>query len=189
MEEKNLFSEKASAINAALVCLVLSVIPFVLAYLCLMAYFGLDAWSFGFPLLAIGGLMVLIALLMLVFGRDSQICITDKRVYGKTLLGKRVDLPLDSISSVGLTNPLLQGLSVSSNSGNISFYLISNRNKAHEILSKLIIERQEKPKKTVVMQETVQSSADEIKKFKELLDMGVITEEEFNAKKKELLGL
>ena len=33
------------------------------------------------------------------------------------------------------------------------------------------------------------SNADEIKKFKELLDMGVITEEEFNAKKKELLGL
>lgn len=33
------------------------------------------------------------------------------------------------------------------------------------------------------------SQADEIKKFKELLDMGVITEEEFNAKKKQILGL
>ena len=33
------------------------------------------------------------------------------------------------------------------------------------------------------------SSADEIKKFKELLDMGIITQEEFDAKKKELLGL
>nr|WP_325305280.1 SHOCT domain-containing protein [uncultured Dysosmobacter sp.] len=33
------------------------------------------------------------------------------------------------------------------------------------------------------------SSADEIKKFKELLDMGVITQEEFDAKKKHLLGL
>ena len=30
---------------------------------------------------------------------------------------------------------------------------------------------------------------DEIKKFKELLDMGAITQEEFDAKKKELLGL
>lgn len=35
----------------------------------------------------------------------------------------------------------------------------------------------------------VSSTADELKKFKELLDSGVITEEEFNAKKKELLGL
>lgn len=33
------------------------------------------------------------------------------------------------------------------------------------------------------------SPADELKKFKELLDMGVITKEEFNAKKKQLLGL
>lgn len=33
------------------------------------------------------------------------------------------------------------------------------------------------------------SAADELRKFKELLDMGVITQEEFNAKKKQLLGL
>lgn len=33
------------------------------------------------------------------------------------------------------------------------------------------------------------SSADELKKFKELLDMGVISQEEFEAKKKQLLGL
>lgn len=33
------------------------------------------------------------------------------------------------------------------------------------------------------------SSADEILKYKNLLDMGVITQEEFDAKKKELLGL
>jgi len=33
------------------------------------------------------------------------------------------------------------------------------------------------------------SPAEELKKFKELLDMGVITQEEFDAKKKQLLGL
>lgn len=33
------------------------------------------------------------------------------------------------------------------------------------------------------------SSADEIRKFKNLMDEGIITEEEFNAKKKQLLGL
>ncbi len=40
---------------------------------------------------------------------------------------------------------------------------------------------------TVVSQQL--STADELKKFKELLDMGVITQEEFDAKKKQLLGL
>lgn len=33
------------------------------------------------------------------------------------------------------------------------------------------------------------SAADELKKFKELFDMGVITQEEFDAKKKQLLGI
>lgn len=33
------------------------------------------------------------------------------------------------------------------------------------------------------------SAADELKKFKELLDTGIITQEEFDAKKKQLLGL
>ena len=33
------------------------------------------------------------------------------------------------------------------------------------------------------------SNADELKKFKELLDSGIITQEEFDAKKKQLLGL
>ena len=33
------------------------------------------------------------------------------------------------------------------------------------------------------------SAAEEIKKFKELLDAGIITEEEFAAKKRQLLGL
>lgn len=33
------------------------------------------------------------------------------------------------------------------------------------------------------------SPADELKKFKELLDTGVISQEEFNAKKKQVLGL
>ncbi len=33
------------------------------------------------------------------------------------------------------------------------------------------------------------SPADELKKYKELLDSGIITQEEFNAKKKQILGL
>lgn len=43
------------------------------------------------------------------------------------------------------------------------------------------------PDQATVIQQT--SAADELKKFKELLDMGVITQEEFDAKKKQLLGL
>ena len=40
-----------------------------------------------------------------------------------------------------------------------------------------------------VMPEYEQSAIDEVKKYKELLDMGAITQEEFDAKKKELLNI
>ena len=42
---------------------------------------------------------------------------------------------------------------------------------------------------TPVVVQNALSTADELKKFKELLDMGVITQDEFDAKKKQLLGL
>ena len=47
------------------------------------------------------------------------------------------------------------------------------------------------PQASVPQEAPVQpkSVADEIKKFKELLDMDAISQEEFDAKKKQLLGL
>ena len=64
----------------------------------------------------------------------------------------------------------------------------STNNEAYQI-KKYVEERilkRGKNQGTVVQQV---SAADELKKFKELLDMGVITQEEFNAKKKQLLGM
>ncbi len=43
--------------------------------------------------------------------------------------------------------------------------------------------------KTLNTADSVTDSADELKKLKELLDMGIVTQEEFDAKKKQLLGL
>ena len=40
---------------------------------------------------------------------------------------------------------------------------------------------------TTIIQQV--SAADELKKYKDLLDAGIITQEEFDAKKKQLLGL
>ena len=42
---------------------------------------------------------------------------------------------------------------------------------------------------TVVVANSQSTPADELKKYKELLDSGIITQEEFDAKKKQLLGL
>ena len=58
---------------------------------------------------------------------------------------------------------------------------------AQQIADYIEQKRNQSTTQTQVIQQT--SSADELKKFKELLDMGVITQEEFDAKKKQLLGL
>lgn len=56
-------------------------------------------------------------------------------------------------------------------------------------LSEITKEEFEKVSFAAPIAQAAVSAADELKKFKELLDMGVITQEEFDAKKKQLLGL
>ena len=116
-----------------------------------------------------------------------ELVVSNKRIYGKAKFGRRVDLPLDSISAVGTSS--MYGIDVGTSSGKIKFKFIKNNNEIHKIISDLLIKRQKQNAKTIISQEIHQSSADELKKFKELLDSGVITQEEFEAKKKQLLGL
>ena len=116
-----------------------------------------------------------------------EIVVTNKRVYGCTAFGKRVDLPIDSISAVGMS--MLNGLAVGSSSGRIVFSLLQNRDAVHNAISDLLIERQSHETARTITQTMPLSNADELKKYKELLDDGIITQEEFEAKKKQLLGL
>ena len=130
-----------------------------------------------------------LALLFYMMFSKTELIVTDKRVYGKTSFGKRVDLPLDSISAVGTA--ILKSIAVTTASGAIKFSLIANRDDVHSEISKLLIERQEKKATAapVARQEAPASNAAELKQYKELLDSGVISQEEFDAKKKQLLGL
>ena len=117
-----------------------------------------------------------------------ELTITERRAYGKIIFGRRVDLPLDSISAVGVG--LFKSIHITTASGAIKFSAVKNNEEMHEKLSTLLIERQNKPAATTtIKQEAPRSNADELKKYKELLDSGIITQEEFNAKKKQLLGL
>ena len=51
------------------------------------------------------------------------------------------------------------------------------------------MERQHSEKQNNIQTNTTTSNADELKKYKELLDEGIISQEEFDAKKKQLLNL
>lgn len=142
-----------------------------------------DVWLFsGFVLLAYAGVLLVAGLICLML-RSYELTVTDKRVYGKVKFGRRVDLPIDSISSVGTA--WFKSLSLATSSGKVSFAMLKNRDEIHSIVSQLIANRQ----KQTVNSEMGQSCTDELKKYKELFDSGVITQEEFDAKKKQLLGI
>ena len=118
---------------------------------------------------------------------ECQIVVTNKRVYGKSILGSRVDIPLDSVSSVSVF-PMLDMIGVSSSSGTIRFMFISNSFGIQKEINKLLIKRQNREVERKE-KECMISAADEIKKYKELLDNGAITQEEYDKKKRKLLDL
>ena len=156
---------------------------------------SVDYWGFGFdtsfyvfhimiPLLP----LVIIGTLIYVITSKIELIVTDKRVYGTAIFSKRVDLPLDMISAVGTS--AFKGVAVTTSSGAIKFVFIKNNYEIHKAISNLLIQRQDNAaSKNVLIRESNNSNADELKKFKELLDQGIISQEEFDAKKKQLLGL
>lgn len=76
------------------------------------------------------------------------------------------------------------------NENSFTFDLSVATNEKMREVAEYIRERVAQTKKgTVQTTAPSVSAADELKKFKELLDMGVITQDEFDAKKKQLLGL
>lgn len=143
-----------------------------------------DFWEFPYFYIGLSFWVVAICFLFtFLMMKKMQITITDKRVCGKTFFGRSVDLPMDSISAVG--SSWFNGIAVSTSSGKVSFLFIENSEEIRELLCQLLIDRQGKPQSVI----PDKSNADELKKYKELFDSGIITQEEFDAKRKQLLGL
>ena len=182
MKEEQLIHEKSKSI-------ILPICLAVVGVLCFVAM-GTIAGSIAAENLYIilGVVFLVLAIFEFIFINNCEICVTDKRIYGKAAFGKRVDLPIDSVSAVA--TGFLKSVSVSTSSGRITFYLMDSYAEIHRCVSELLLARQNKPSATTtIKQEIPQSNADELKKYKELLDSGVISQEEFDAKKKQLLGL
>ena len=150
---------------------------------------GLDYWSA--PVFYLGVIFLLLAGFFFWQMSRGKLIVTNTRVTGKASFGKQVDLPIGKISAVALG--AFRQLSIGTSSGNIRFWFIENRNEVHTALSDIIakaqIENTNQKIDTSSAAPVASSNADEIKKYKELLDMGIITQEEFDAKKKQLLGL
>lgn len=197
MEEKVLIkSEQYDVKKAFIIMVIVGLVLSILESIAIISNHmeSFDRWYDHFDWECLIGLIpvaafALIGGLIYLWLRSYELTVTDKRIYGKVAWGKRVDLPVDSVSATA-TISLFKGVSVSTSSGRISFLVIKNADAIYKIMNNLLIERQqEKVNATVAAAAPKSDEADQLKKYKDLLDSGVITQEEFDAKKKQLLGL
>lgn len=168
--------------------------PYKMIYDSFGAFFAGEFFeqAFGYLMIAVAPAFVLAALFLFLLFR-CELVVTDKRVYGKAAFGIRIDLPINKISSIGLGMKLFSSVAVATSSGKIKFYLLENREDVYQTISNAIanIETPIAPIAEINNKQNSSfagSAADELKKYKELLDSGIITQEEFDAKKKQLLG-
>lgn len=138
-------------------------------------------------------------------GRESATylvgLLTNKRFYYSGKDGKSsIFLPMTKAGSVDLRDvhaitvgkQLMTGFYISFETKNEDYNLTIGSDEVGYKIKTFFDEAINMAQETCNNNTTIQnalSPADELKKFKELLDMGVITQEEFDQKKKQLLGL
>ena len=120
--------------------------------------------------------------------KNQKLIVTENNIrgtYGK-LLKRNIDLPIDSINSIAVVKK--SGIiCISTSSLTIRFESIINAEEISDVINDLIRNRQKNQGTTTIIQSS--SVADELSKYKALLDQGVLSQEEFDAKKRQLLNL
>ncbi len=144
-------------------------------------------WGFIIPLV-----IALLAVVVFVWIGGYRLTVTSERVYGTAAWGKKVSFPVDTVT--GAETCGLSGVAVSTAEGTTKFLLIKNADAVCAAINGLVGGEAAAPAvaEAPVAENAPVAAADpvaELKRYKELLDNGVITQEEFDAKKKQLLGL
>lgn len=123
--------------------------------------------------------------------------VTNKRIImaQKKMIGEIIQtVSLKNVNDITMTTGAITGI-ITIDTVKETFNVAINKSAARNINDKiheLILDIQESKVNSgeqKIRVEQTYSSVDEILKFKELFDMGVITEEEFNIKKKQILGI
>lgn len=115
----------------------------------------------------------------------------------KLFSNKSLNLPIEKVDSISIENNIIDKLvggetiAIRSASGLIKFICVYN---ASEFVDKTLAAIKEykesaKPVSENIQQNNGNDNFEQIQKLKSMLDSGIITQEEFDAKKKELLGL
>ena len=148
-----------------------------------------DTKGYAMVGLMMGGIFILCAIALMALMKVQEkvsLTVTPSRVYGRTLFSE-VSLPMDSITMTNKNG--IRNLRIESPSENVVFSFGNKqaRDEVYDAINRQIAERQNNKGSVTVVNNA--SNADELKKYKDLLDAGIITQEEFDAKKRQLLGL
>ena len=149
------------------------------------------------------GLIFLLGPIIAYYGyknsKDVRLIITNKRVSvsgGK--FGVETNIPIDSITAV--SKGFLKTVRVTSSSGVIGFPYLENPTEVYNTINNLINKRTNMPNEVYPTQQILEvddtkqivptvDNMEMLRNYKKLLDDGIITQEEFDQKKKQLLGL
>ncbi|MBQ8504079.1 MAG: SHOCT domain-containing protein [Clostridia bacterium] len=138
-------------------------------------HLGILAITFG---------ILLIASMLYLIDKKKSITVTEEKVVCEN--GKKVikEFFVKDIKTVQLNK--LRGLKIQGNGIKYNINMIKN---ADEIRMFLMESMEKENNSTKIAQNTKMNNIEELKHVKELLDIGAITQEEFDQKKKQLLGL
>ena len=127
------------------------------------------------PLFGILCGIVLIINILYILSRKVEITINENTIIYKKFTGKSKQFMIKDVTSAETT--ILKGLKITGTGIKVKTFLLTNNEKLKDYIRSLI------PNNTI----SNLSMADELKKYKDLLDSEVITQEEFDKKKRELL--
>ncbi len=136
----------------------------------------------GFSLI----LLQIIFTLWYVNNRKQSMVVDSSRVICKVGNKTKKELLIKDITSVESYSA--KGLRIKGNGINYKINRLTNADELKNYLMNMI-EKNKSENPVASSNDNHLSNADELKKYKDLLDSGVITQEEFDAKKKQLLGL
>lgn len=143
---------------------------------------------FGY-ILIFGIVAAIVGLIVKMNTEKCEITVTNSRIFGKVAHSKAVDIPLNQIT--GLHTCSFNGISVTS-IGNVSnFHCMENQEGIMKAISYLLANPQSHASASAIKHSDALEvgEAEKLKQLKELLDSGIISQEEFDTKKKQILGL
>lgn len=131
----------------------------------------------------VGSVTLLVGIIIKISTEKCEIIVTDEAIIGKRPHGKEVQIPLNKITAISRNS--FNGISITSIGSVNNFYCFENREEVIKTISCLLTKLQQGNAQLAQSG----SATDKLERLKSLLDAGVLTQDEFDTKKRQILNL